>query len=304
MVVGVIVMAAAGSAWAQSDKGDAEALFREGKRLMGARQTAAACEAFEGSYRKDPVLSTLLNLANCREENHQYATAWGLFVEAARLSNDQPALQQVARDRAAELEWDISFLIINVPDDSRVEGLTITRNGQPVDVAEWNRDMPVDGGTYVIAGKAPGHEGWSTTVTVGESKDKQSVSVPRFQPVRSPLAGATDERASWFTGRRKFAVGVWATAALDLGLAVSLEISARSAYDTAKAATDNATRHTYYDTANRRRLVATIAAGTGVALVGVGALLWINGKPARSHAVAVVPVVDDRWAGLAVSGAW
>ena len=268
---------------------------------MGARQIAEACLAFEGSYRKDPVVSTLMNLAACREENHQYASAWGHFVEAARLTNDQPALQQVARQRAADLEWNLSYLIIDVPDESRVEGLTIMRNGAPVDVAEWNRDMPVDGGPYMISGKAPGYEPWSTTVTVAESKDKQSVTVPRFTPAKAPPAAVEGAPPS-FTGRRKLAVGAWALGAVGLGAGLALELSARGAYDDAKAATDNPTRHERYDTANQRRLFATISAGAGAALVGAGVVLWITGKPAARSSVAIMPVLGDGLTGVALAG--
>ena len=242
-------------------------------------------------------MSTLLNLANCREENEEYATAWGLFVEAARRSGDQPALQQVARDRAAQLEWKLSYLIISVPDEARIDGLTITRNGVPIDVAEWNRDMPVDGGAYTVSAKAPGYEAWSTTVTVAKGKDKQSVNVPRFRDLPRRTVAVPASRL-----RRKLAIGAWVGGAVALGGGLALELSARGAYDDAKAATDNPTRDERYATANRRRLYGTIAAGAGVALVGAGLYLWLTGKPER-RAVAITPLVGDG-TGVGVSAAW
>ena len=181
---------AAGPASAQPAQAQAEHLFREGKRLMGEGNIAAACDAFEGSYAKDPAVSTLLNLADCREKNQQYASAWGYFIEAGRKTRNKPdmaALNKTAEQRATGIEPRLSYLIINVPDEARVEGLTITRNGVAVDVIEWNRDVPVDGGTYRVEGKAPAFEPWSTTITVGNAKDKQSVNVPRF---RNALPGA------------------------------------------------------------------------------------------------------------------
>src|SRR5262245_33043378 len=72
------------------ESGVAERLFREGKRLMSENKIAEACKAFDGSYAKDPVVSTLLNLADCREKNQQYATAWSHFLDAERLARGKP----------------------------------------------------------------------------------------------------------------------------------------------------------------------------------------------------------------------
>src|SRR5262245_58083088 len=64
----------------------AQSLFDEGRKLMKAGKIAQACAAFEASEKLDPVVTTLLNLADCREQNHQLATAWGAFVEAQRMA--------------------------------------------------------------------------------------------------------------------------------------------------------------------------------------------------------------------------
>ena len=97
-------------------------------------------------------------------------------------------MHERARERATALEPRLSYLIINVPDASRIEGLVVARNGSAVDPASWNRALPVDGGTYVVSGKAPGHEAWSTTVVVTGESDRKSVDVPRFHPLPEPAA--------------------------------------------------------------------------------------------------------------------
>jgi hypothetical protein len=55
---------------------------------------------------------------------------------------------------------------VSASDESRVEGLRLTRNGKPFDPALWNRALPVDGGDFIIAGRAPGHEAWQTAAHV------------------------------------------------------------------------------------------------------------------------------------------
>src|SRR5262245_28993804 len=94
-------VAAAAPASAQPAGAQAEALFRQGRELLAAGKVAEACTAFEESQKVDPAVTTLLNLASCREMNSQLATAWGLFIEAerqTRAASDDPTqkLHEVA----------------------------------------------------------------------------------------------------------------------------------------------------------------------------------------------------------------
>src|SRR5215470_14459034 len=156
----------------------AEALFRDGKQLMKQGKTAEACAAFEGSEHAEHNIATVLSLADCREKNQQFASAWALFLQADSQTRSDPSkatLNTTAKKRAIALEPKLSYLTINVPDESRIPDLIVTRDGAAVDPAEWNRSIPADGGNHVIAGKAPGHESWSTTVMLRAENDKQSV---------------------------------------------------------------------------------------------------------------------------------
>jgi hypothetical protein len=91
----VVVLALCGQAAAQSAGAQAEVLFRQGRDLMAANKFDDACAAFAESQRLDPAITTLLNLAGCREKAGQYATAWGLFLEAERQT--RAAMQVVVR---------------------------------------------------------------------------------------------------------------------------------------------------------------------------------------------------------------
>jgi hypothetical protein len=286
----------------------AEQLFREGKRLMGEGNFAAACDAFDGSCRKAPAVSTLLNLADCREKNQQYASAWSHFIEAGRQARSDPslaAMYESAQRRAAAVEQRLSYLIINVPDDARIEGLIITRNGVPVDPAEWNRDIPVDGGEYRIEGKAPAYEPWSATVKVGSAKDKQSVNVPRFSAaITAPATTAPSvpaDQPGTFTEKRRVAVGLWAVGAVALGGGLALELAARNTYEDAKTDSDNARRHQLTADANRQRHYAMAAGAAGVVAAGVGVLLWYSGRPI-DHRVTVAPRVARDGGELVLMG--
>jgi hypothetical protein len=179
------------------DAGGAETLFREGKQLMKENRFAEACAKFDASDRIDRGIGTLLNLADCREKNGQIATAWATFLEAAtaaRTAHDS-VRENEARTRASALEPRLSYLTISVPDGSKVEGLVVKRGDDTVDPALWNQGVPVDAGTYVVSGQAPGHEPWSTTITVG-SAQKSSVEVPRFKRIQDLAPKAVAQTAT------------------------------------------------------------------------------------------------------------
>src|SRR3954466_12769231 len=72
------------AALAQPAGAQAEVLFRQGRDLLTAGKVAEACSAFEESEKLQPAVTTRLNLAGCREKLGELATAWGMFLDAAR----------------------------------------------------------------------------------------------------------------------------------------------------------------------------------------------------------------------------
>lgn len=292
--------------------GQAESLFRDGKRLMSEGKIAEACLAFEGSYRKDPATSTLLNVADCREKNRQYATAWAAFMEGERRTRNstdpsQQAIHQLCRDRAARLEPRLSFLIVNVPDDSRVPGLTVTRDGEPIDAAEWNRAVPADIGTHTIDAKAPAHEPWSATVTITRETEQRSVTVPKFKP--APVAQPTSSvirlvEPSPFTPKRKLAIALAGTGVVSLGASTALYFLARSQYDDSRSIVDDDAQTSAWQSANQKLLFSQLALGLGAASLGTAAYLWFTGKPTvtAESSLRATPTVSPTSATLSLSG--
>src|SRR5262249_43331724 len=121
---------------------------------------------------------------SCRERNNQLATAWAMYMDAARQTStatDARTRQQhtAAIDHARKLQRRLSTLTIGVSSESQVDGLEIRRDNEIIDPAAWNSLMPVDGGTYKITATAPGATGWSTTVTIGNTRDSKRVDVPK-----------------------------------------------------------------------------------------------------------------------------
>jgi hypothetical protein len=209
----VVSLLASAHAHAQPAAAQAEVMFRKGKQLLSEGKIPEACTAFEASQKLDPTVSTLLNLANCRERNGQLATAWGLFLEAERQTrgggDENKELHQVATTKATKLEPRLSTLTINA--DASVAGIEVRRDATVIDPLTYNQALPIDGGTYKITAKAPGRVDWSTTIKVGNEKDAKTVTVkldapkkavapPPPPPPPPPVAPPKDAPASpsWF----------------------------------------------------------------------------------------------------------
>ena len=321
-----LLAAFAGSARAQSASAEAEQLFRDGKRLMKEGDYAEACDAFEASNQKDPAVTTQLNLADCREKNGQLASAWGVFLEverATRGDDKQATYHKTAHDRAAKLEPRLSYLTVSVPDESKVSGLELTRNGIDVPSGSWNRAIPVDGGDYTITGHAPGHEEWSTTVHVDAEADQVSVDVPKFKEVdvlmedteaKQPPPDEPDEpivvdSPSAFTGTRKAALAVGGVGLLAAGAGIVLGLQSKGFEDDANgicmhspcARADEA--NALLDKSDSRALLANISFGVAGAAVIGAVVLWFVGAPdAASTETALAPVLTPDTRGVAVVG--
>ena len=90
-------------ALAHADAASAEALFREGRSLIKQGKLDAGCDKLDASEKLESSVGTLLNLGDCREKNAQVASAWGVFLEAERLTRnnvDQAPFNKTATDRA------------------------------------------------------------------------------------------------------------------------------------------------------------------------------------------------------------
>jgi len=196
--ISVAVLVAGGQARAQS--AEAEQLFSDGTKLMADGKLAQACDAFAASNRVEARAGTLIQLGDCRERNHQLASAWSAYKDALGRVKD-PRKRAYATGKIAALEPRMSYVTVQVADDNRIDGLTITRDGKPFDAALWNRALPLDGGDYVLVARAPGRVDWKTTAHVPVDGGKLAIQVPKLSaspvvatrppPVTRPPAVAT-----------------------------------------------------------------------------------------------------------------
>jgi len=180
-----------GSAHAQS--AGAEALFRDGRALIKAGNVQAGCDKLAASEKLESSVGTLLNLGDCREKLGQTSTAWAAFRKAeamAKRAGDDEKRQAEARRRAEKLEPMLSNLVIQIgPAAKATDGITIRRDGEPLDIAVMNTPVPVDPGTHTIVAEAPGYKPFKTEVAISKG-GKRFVVIPTLEALPAPVAPA------------------------------------------------------------------------------------------------------------------
>src|SRR4051812_37973728 len=130
----------------------AESLFREGKRLSTEKKFAEACPKFAESYRLDPGLGTLLNLATCHEAEGKPASAWAEFSDAssqARREGDSDR-GQLAEEHMKALETKLAHISVGLAPGAAVPGLVVKFDGHELSPAALGVQFPVDPGKHSL----------------------------------------------------------------------------------------------------------------------------------------------------------
>jgi serine/threonine-protein kinase len=322
---------------------EAEALWQDAKRLMKEGKTAEACVKFEASDRLDSTPGSLLVVGDCNEKLNKLATAWSFFLKSASMAKSlgDGKRQAEAKKRADALAPRLSYLTISVPESSKVDGLVILKNGAPVDALVWNTGVPVDAGTYEITGQAPGHEPWSTKVTIDQEAQKASVEVPRFKQIEDLIqdtppgggdtppgggdtppgggalpdgpTGPTDDSrpgGGTFTTMRKASIGAAAVGVAGLAAGVVFGLKSKDLQSQAdelcpEAACADPDAIALNDDAQSAAMKANLGLVVGGVAVAGAVALWILGAPddpGEVGPVAVSPALGADHVGLSFAG--
>lgn len=147
LAAAMLTLAAASEA--RADAASADALFEEARKLMAEKRYLEACGKFEGSYKEEPTLGTLLNLANCREVAGQLASAWARWGEAeARARQAGDDRQTLARERREALVPRLPKLTIAVINPR--PGLSVLRDDTELAAGSFGSALPIDPGTHAV----------------------------------------------------------------------------------------------------------------------------------------------------------
>lgn len=151
----------------------AEALFRAGRDAAAGGDWQTACARFEESLRIEPAVGTVFNLANCREQLGQVATAWQRFREAKdRLPQGDERIA-VTEQRLAALEPRLPKLTL-VRGSSAAQG-TVKRDGVELGDGSFGLALPVDPGKHLIVVQVPGRAERRYEVELAEGEHERLV---------------------------------------------------------------------------------------------------------------------------------
>lgn len=157
----VAVLIALCSVASADNRQRADALFKDGKKLMAEKRYADACAAFEESHKLDPGIGAQLNIARCYEEWGKLGRAFTTYQAAEKAARD-------ANDKRAE---DIKGLIAAL--DSQVPRLTVKPpKGAPkgFQVTMDKKPITVLGEAFVVDPGPKTLEWW-----VGDGPKKQKI---------------------------------------------------------------------------------------------------------------------------------
>ena len=315
-----------------SDRTLAETLFREGKKLMEAEDYAAACPKLAESQRLDPGGGTLLNLAVCHEKEGKTATAWAEFREALAQARKDGRDDRVklAEKRIEAIEPKLPRVTVVVDEGSKIEGLTITIDGNAIGAPAWGTAVPVDPGEHVIEAVAPGRKLWSKRIEAVASKT-ESVNVPVLEPgpataPTQPAYGPSDTPAAPSdappggedgSGQRTlgYVVAGVGVVGLGVGTVFGLQAISKRGDSDDECPDDQCTTRgvELNDEAKSAATLSNVGLGVGLVGLGVGAYLILTAggsseRAARSQRrrehVALTPVAGRRGGGVFVTGSF
>lgn len=297
---------------------DAEDLFRRAKALLVAGKAAEACPMFAESYRLDPGMGTLLNLAVCHEQTGKIASAWGEFrsvEQQARVANppNEPRAA-FAREHADKLQPRLSRLRIVVPPNARVAGLVVKVDGEEKSETLWTAGIAVDPGTRIVEATAPkkkpsqtkvkiDDEGVMRDLTLAPLEDAPVVVAPAAGPSSADLA-RLDEYASNRARRTAgFVLGGVGIAVLATGavFGVAAIINNNDAQKCGPPCTRDSDAANASDRATDRALVfaniANVTIPVGALAVAAGTFLLLTARP-KDTKLSIGP------RGLELTGLW
>lgn len=300
-----------------SARATAVQLFDEAELLMEQRDFAHACPKYAASMKLDPQLGALLHLADCYEKNGQLASAWGSFRQAQEMAESRgDPRATLAKDYAARLAPRLSRLTVTVPGASRKSGLQIDVDGLRLIEGAWGTPNPIDAGEHVIKATAPGHEPWSTTVSVAGDKQFVNVDVPELRALPGPRndADAADATRGPFPVRTLGWVGV-GVGAVGLGLGTFFLVQRHDKLDERdgvcpdRVCTDTSQGERIKALTREARKADTFAtvgfiAGGAFVAGGVAAILLAPRVHSEADTAWLAPAITPQGYGLAGGTTW
>ena len=165
------------SAWpiasvaAQQPETAAEALFRAGREASQRGDDRVACGRYRESYRLEPALGTLLNIALCELALGELSEAWRHLQTVAHALPADDARVAIADQKLAELDRRLPRLTIALANDAPPE-LAVWIGSLRLGAASFGIALPMDPGSYTIEVRAQDRAARQYAVTLAEGEQR------------------------------------------------------------------------------------------------------------------------------------
>jgi serine/threonine-protein kinase len=268
------------------------------------------------SYRLDPQLKTLINLADCEEHIGKLVDAKRHWDKARTQAAGQgdTEIEEEAQRRLSILDKRVPTLTIQLPPGQTLT-LRIDEDGFPVPSASIGEAVLTDPGHHTIIVHAEGHEDRSfdvilqagapvvISVTPGPKKaEAPGIATSSTEP--SPEHDATSSSSPLrLTGLVAAGIGV-----LGLGVGTYFGIVAiekqQDAHCPGNVCTPPSGKPDVLREANDAGKLSTAFIVGGGVFVAAGAALWLFGPRAGGPQVALAPAMLRDGAGASLDGRW
>jgi hypothetical protein len=155
----------------ERDPTAADALFRAGRDALGRGDARTACPVFGESYRLDPAVGTLLNLAECEALIGRLADATEHYRRVLESLDESDERVTLVRSRLSELSPRVPTLVLlrgpGLPSATKV-----VRDGVSLTPASFGVPLPANPGRHELVVTSPGTVPRHYTVSVAEAESK------------------------------------------------------------------------------------------------------------------------------------
>jgi tetratricopeptide (TPR) repeat protein len=329
MLISILAVVAVTGAANADNKDKADALFKQGKKQMGEKRYADACESFEKSYKLDPGIGAQLNIAKCYEEWGKLGRAFTAYQLAEQMAKDaKDSREPKIHALIVKLEPNVPHLTIMVPKGAPSD-LQVTLDNRPVETL--GEPFVVDPGPHTIEWSVKGgpkqnkivalDRGAESEVTIDVGKlanpdggDPNAGANKNIDPVRGDKRDEVTTPKSPGRNQRLGGIALAGGGVVAIGISSYLTLSAKGRYDDALAMhcggmSNNCDMTGLEITRDARSTAnkATIVFLVGVAMVGGGAALYFlapKGTTSREEpsALYLTPSVSPDGVGVVFGG--
>lgn len=248
----------------------AEALFRSAREAAERADWATACERFEESHRLEPAPGTILNLAKCREELGQIASAWKRYGEVVQKLPKGDPRAAYAEERERELDPQVPRLVLRDP--GACKKCQVRAGDIAVTQAMFGVPLPFDPGEVKVEIRLPGRALVSHSVRLVLGEVTELVIEPGAEEAADPTEESSESPAKDRSGGSAWTwlgFGAGASGAALATVGFTWAASEATVVNNPSNCTDDGCNQIGYD-ASQRGQVAVVLGWVGVGLGAVG----------------------------------